>query len=511
MLALVANAAGTGGDHACLRQPSLLSCRLSCLALQLLCSSRSFPTAKVNHYRRSSALFFPSNMASDTVLASRGGPLSLKNLHQNCWFAHEGDHGDGDRPCSGDNDESSFLQEIYHLIERREAELGVSSSTARDQKREDSHSTIVLQTNLMLRRSSEREEKLQAQLNELQMTMSESASEGWRKARLLKEQESTLCDLRSLVKKLKEEGRTLRVLAEEKSAEAKEMSSALAEALKRADELSSEVTSRSRPVQNLGGTEREQYLREVDKERRLRKLAEQRLKRQKKQLESHKSADVREIALMKVEICELTESAKDFQAQGLRCETALLTAKRRATEKDHEISRLEAHAESKERRAAGLSNELRDCRAQEAMMTQRLQEKDAELGRTGGDLEILRKSVHNLATHVGGLDGLQSLSDSLTRLQAGQGHVCAEDHREYRYITDCGVLLCAPCLREAAPYDIKDGAFSPGSQVSIELDCRWCDAGLWTWQPLPIVYSTGWIMEVKRLSSVVSSVVSSLE
>ena len=432
-------------------------------------------------------------MASDIVLERHGRPISVAVLHQTHLPGVEDDEEDQDQQFGTMNDASRFSRELCRPFERISAELGASCSRAKDQarelerqlgstnahvrdlerrladeeesfrKKEEDHLQIVLHKNLLLSKAGEKVEKLQAQLDELQITMSESACEDWQKARLLKEQQQTLCDLHSSVDRLERKSESLKLSMDDKSGE-------------------------------------------VERERRLRKSAERKVEKLKKQLQSRRLRNEKDCGLLKAEICDLTESVKDIETERAEYERSLLQEKRRGAEKSLELRRLQEHANSvdaEKATTARLSNELSVCLADKATLVQQLQDKDAQLEHTEGDLETLRGSMRQVAAHMRGLTELHALSDHLKRLQTQQSRVCARDHHEYSSITDCGVLLCVHCLQEALPYDISNKAFTPGSQVDMELDCRWCGAECWTWQPLPIAYSTGWIVEWERLSSAV--------
>lgn len=117
------------------------------------------------------------------------------------------------------------------------------------------------------------------------------------------------------------------------------------------------------------------------------------------------------------------------------------------------------------------------------------------------ELAAIQTSASALST-MGGADVIRSIGKHLRQLSQRSGKFCDPTHRKYLYLTDCGTFLCLKCLRRALPENCRDMALTIGSKDAFEIDCPWCRSAFWTWQVLPIPFSTSWMHKLEALTRI---------
>jgi hypothetical protein len=118
-------------------------------------------------------------------------------------------------------------------------------------------------------------------------------------------------------------------------------------------------------------------------------------------------------------------------------------------------------------------------------------------------LVTFRTSVASFSAKGGVIEVIRRICRHLTQLAREPDDFCDSAHCEYRYITHCGTLVCSDCLRQAVP-GIDEMTSSAQSGDRLELDCPWCRADFWSWEPLAVPYSSTWIRELECAADVMN-------
>ncbi|KAK5188447.1 hypothetical protein LTR92_011499 [Exophiala xenobiotica] len=113
------------------------------------------------------------------------------------------------------------------------------------------------------------------------------------------------------------------------------------------------------------------------------------------------------------------------------------------------------------------------------------------------ELVLLRNKTALLFAEGGPLNTVRYICDYLKKVRLGKHTFCDEKQAEYRFATDCGVLLCTNGLVDVLPDIDQDTANA--LEPYFEINWPWCRKDSWTWQKLLLPYSPSWAQDLDHL------------
>lgn len=190
--------------------------------------------------------------------------------------------------------------------------------------------------------------------------------------------------------------------------------------------------------------------------------------------------------IVKQEICDL-QTQIDNQEEGLIAKDS------RISELSRSVESLKAEKATFERTRAQLTTAQTDI----AITRAKLRDTARELQAAHWNLTTIQLSVATLSSYT---KTIETIANHLKAFSKEAPKVCDPNHDEYRYLTDCGTLLCSNCLQQTSSRDRGDMIPEPEDPLAFDMNCLWCCSDFWTWQTLAVPYSNSWIAELDALS-----------
>jgi DNA repair exonuclease SbcCD ATPase subunit len=378
----------------------------------------------------------------------------------------------------------------------RELEQLVAHEQARTKDGKDEHKRNSL-------KARQKVKKLEAKIERMKQAAAATISDERAKTRLLRDQDDTTSQSQIEIDELRAKLQAAEMEVSQGSQQIEEWKREMEHIRERYQDVDIESQQRVKKLKDQFQAERHSLHHEAGEEERRRQAVEQQLERLKKRSELKNAKQQREIALLKLEICESQDTMAEMRQDLHQKQSEIKIQSAAVIEKNDKISKLlqsiEKLKDENVRAQQEMSAQLVVAEGDTATFRDQLKTAAHELQDMRQELVAVNMAVATLSNRGGALEVIRSIGNHLSQFSQRSARSCNPNHSQYRHVTNCGTLLCSECLQQALADRCADTVLTLGSKDVFEVNCPWCRSEFWTWETLAIPYSRSWVTELKAL------------